>query len=223
MTAESSVAARLAAVRDVVGDAVRRAGRSPGAVRIVAATKTQPPARVAELLRAGLNDLGENRAQELTAKVAGLAGIEGLPPPTWHFIGQLQRNKINQLAPSVTWWHSVDRPVLAEALATRVPGARMLVQVNVSGEPQKAGCEPKDTARLVDHARSFGAEVVGLMTVAAVADPRPGFARLRGLAEQIGLPELSMGMSGDFVEAIAEGATIVRLGTTLFGARGAFP
>ncbi len=215
-TGEESVAARVAAVRDRIDAAARAAGRSPDAVRLVAATKTQTVDAVRAVVAAGVTDLGENRAQELVAKAPELAGSD----PTWHFIGRLQRNKINQLAPWVRWWESVDRAELVDALVTRVPGARVLVEVNVAAEAQKGGCTVADAPGLVDRARAGGLDPVGLMTVApAGGDPRPVFATLRELGERLGLAELSMGMSSDFEAAIGEGATIVRVGTALFGPR----
>ncbi len=214
-----SIAARVAEVTERIATAAVRSGRDPGAVRLVAATKTQPVDAVAELLAAGVGELGENRAQELVAKAPALTSFE----PTWHFIGRLQRNKINQLAPWVGWWQSVDRPALADALAARVPRARVLVEVNVGGEAQKGGCPVGETPALVERGREQGLDVVGLMTVApASGDPRRVFAELTALAGRLGLTELSMGMTGDFEAAIEEGATIVRIGTALFGPRPTF-
>jgi len=216
------IAARVAAVCDRIAVAARASGRDPSAVRLVAATKTQPVEVLAAVLAAGVTDLGENRAQELVAKAPALADAD--PGPTWHFIGRLQRNKINQLVPWVSWWESVDRPELVAALATRAPGARILVEVNIAAEPQKGGCAPAALPALVDQARAVGLEVAGLMTVApAAGDPRPHFAAVRELGTTVGVAELSMGMSGDFEAAIAEGATIVRVGSALVGPRGAFP
>jgi pyridoxal phosphate enzyme (YggS family) len=213
------VAARVAEVRERIAAAARAAGRAPDAVRLVAATKTQPVDAVAAVIAAGVADVGENRAQELVAKAPALAGSA----PSWHFIGRLQRNKINQLAPWVAWWQSVDRTALADALAARVPGARILVEVNVAGEEQKGGVAVPEAAALVDHARAAGLDVAGLMTVApASGDPRPVFAALRDLSTRLGLTELSMGMSSDYEAAIGEGATMVRVGTALFGPRAAF-
>ena len=141
-------------------------------------------------------------------------------PARWHFIGRLQRNKVRVLAGVVDRWHSIDRPELVDPLARHAPGARVLVEVNLSGEPQKGGCPPDETRALVDRLRGAGLAVDGLMTVpAAEGDPRPTFAALRELAESLGLPELSMGMTGDFEAAIAEGATIVRIGSAIFGPR----
>src|SRR4029078_7887837 len=145
--------ARLAAPRHP--PAARAAGRVPDTIRLVAATKTQSVEAVRAVLAAGVTDVGENRAQELVAKAPELA----VASPTWHFIGRLQRNKINQLAPWVSWWQSVDRPALVDALAARVPGARVLVEVNVAGEEQKGGASPVATPALVDRARAAGLDV----------------------------------------------------------------
>ena len=214
-----TVAERVDTVRERIANAARRAGRDPAEIRLVAATKTQPVRVIAEVLAAGVRDLGENRAQELVAKAPELAPLD----PVWHFIGRLQRNKINQLAPWVSCWQTVDRVELAEALAARVDSTTVLVEVNVGAEPQKGGCGVQEVRPLVDHLRDLGVSVVGLMTVApAGVDPRPAFASLRTLATSCELAELSMGMSGDFEAAIGEGATIVRIGTGLFGMRPTF-
>ena len=124
------------------------------------------------------------------------------------------------LGPHVELWHSIDRPELADPLARHAPGARVLVEVNLSDEPQKGGCRAEDAPALVEHLSASGLVVEGLMTVpAAVGDPRPAFAALRELAGRLGLAELSMGMTADFEAAIAEGATIVRVGSAVFGPR----
>ena len=217
VTDTEAIAARVAEVRDRIAAAARAAGREPRAVRLLAATKTQPVEAVRAVVRAGVVDVGENRAQELVAKAPALADTDAV----WHFIGRLQRNKVRQLAPWVGCWQSVDRAELVDALGTRVAGARILLEVNVAGEAQKGGCTPAEAPALVDRARAAGLEPVGLMTVApATGDPRPTFAALRDLAGRLGLAELSMGMTGDYEAAIAEGATVVRLGSALFGPRG---
>jgi len=196
--------------------AARRVGRDPASVRIIAATKTVPVDRIREVLAAGCTDLGENRAQELLAKAPELADAA----PLWHFIGSLQRNKVKALAPWVRCWHTLDRESLVADLAGRAPGARVLVEVNLAAEPQKGGCPPEALGPLVASARRAGLDVVGLMTVPPRGvDPRPWFAELVARAEALGLPERSMGMSEDFEVAVEEGATIVRLGRTLFGDR----
>ncbi|HEY7137161.1 MAG TPA: YggS family pyridoxal phosphate-dependent enzyme [Acidimicrobiia bacterium] len=209
---------RLAEVRARIADAARRAGRDPADVTLVGASKTVPAERLVDAIDAGLEDLGENRAQELLAKDTALAA-QGYRP-RWHFLGRLQRNKVAALAPHVALWHSLDRPQLAEAIARRAPGARVLVEVNVGDEPQKGGCALGEVASLVDGARELGLEVEGLMTVPPRnEDPRAAFAAVRELAGRLGLAQLSMGMTADFDMAIEEGATIVRVGRALFGAR----
>jgi PLP dependent protein len=213
-----SVAAAVHDVRARIDAAARRAGRDPAAVTLVAATKTVPAARIAEALTAGVLDVGENRAQELLAKAPALAALT--PPPRWHFLGAVQRNKVRALAPLVACWQSIDRIALGDTVATHAPGARVFVEVNLAGEPQKPGCPPDDTAPLVDALRARGLVVAGLMAVPPVDDdPRPWFARLRDLAGTAQAPELSMGMTDDFEIAVEEGATLVRVGRALFGQR----
>jgi pyridoxal phosphate enzyme (YggS family) len=208
-----TVADHVQEVRERIADAARRAHRDAHDVLLVAATKTVDAMRVREVVEAGVADVGENRAQELLAKTP-VAGA------TWHFIGSLQRNKVRALAPWVTWWHSVDRVALGEEIARRAPGARVLVEVNVASEQQKSGCAPELAAPLVDRLRGLDLCVEGLMTVPPAGDePRRWFAALRELAEHLGLRELSMGMTEDFEVAVAEGATMVRVGRALFGDR----
>jgi len=174
---------------------------------------------VAEAMAAGQRHFGENRAQELMAKVAGL-GQHAADAPRWHFIGRLQRNKIKAVAPVVSLWHSVDRAEIGAVIARHAPGARVLVEVNVGEEEQKGGCRPGEAAAVVDGLREMGLAVEGLMTVPPRAgDPRPHFAALRALASGLGLGTLSMGMSEDFEAAISEGATLVRVGSAIFGHR----
>ena len=213
-----SVAARVAAVRARIAAAAGRAGRDPGEVTLVAATKTVEPARVQEVVDAGVLDLGENRAQELLTKTA----VTGPSPLAvrWHFLGQLQRNKVRALAPWVACWQSVDRPELGAEIARRDPGARVLVEVNLGEEPQKGGCVPAQVPALVDDLRAAGLDVAGLMAVPPHDDdPRRWFTALREQAAALALAELSMGMTDDFEVAVEEGATIVRVGRALFGPR----
>jgi pyridoxal phosphate enzyme (YggS family) len=215
---EPSIAERVAEVRDRIDAAARRAGRDPATITLVAATKTVDAARVQAVVDAGVTDLGENRAQELLAKTA----VTGAPPleVRWHFLGQLQRNKVRALAPWVKCWQSVDRPGLGAEIARRVPGARVLVEVNLGEEPQKGGCRPGAVPALVDALRGDGLSVEGLMAVPPHdRDPRRWFVALREQAAALGLPELSMGMTDDFEVAVEEGATFVRVGRALFGPR----
>ena len=194
---------------------VERAGGDPDAITIVGA---KPPSADAcrEAIAAGIVDLGENRAQELLAKAEEVDGAR------WHFIGRLQTNKIRGLAPHVALWESIDRPEVVDELARRSPGAEVLVQVNISAEPQKGGCAPEAAAALVDEAAGAGLAVRGLMGIGPDGDPegaRPGFALLARLADELGLEVRSMGMSNDLEVAVQEGSTMIRVGTDLFGPR----
>lgn len=217
---------RLAEVRRVVEERRAAAGFSHG-VRIIAVTKSHGVEAVEAALRAGLDAVGENRVQEALAKMAlAPQGVE------WHLIGTLQRNKARQAVGHFALIHSVDRLELAAELARRAPAGfrqAVLVQVNCSDEPQKGGVSPAELPRLLDELQALPAlDVRGLMTMAAFdvdeGTQRGTFALLRTLrdaAELRGhrLPELSMGMSGDYPAAVSEGATMLRLGTALFGDR----
>jgi PLP dependent protein len=215
----SDLAAALDEVRERIGAAARRAGRDPAGVTLVAASKTVPAERVAEAVGLGVTDVGENRAQELVAKADALADLTE-PSVFWHFLGRLQRNKVRGLASRVAWWQSVDREALGSTIARHAPGARVLVEVNLAGEPQKGGCAPADASRLVDVLRGVGLRVEGLMTIPPQDDdPRRRFAALRDLGGELGLRHLSMGMSDDYEAAVEEGATMVRIGRALFGSR----
>ena len=217
----TNIATRLADVHQRIADAARNAGRAPEEIALVAVSKEVTADAVTEALAAGQRDFGENRAQELLAKAGRLEAepVAGAAP-VWHFIGRLQRNKVKTIAPHVTLWHSVDRAELGTEIARHAPGARVLVQVNVAGEDRKGGCASTDVAPLVETLVDLGLAVDGLMTVPPlVGDPRPHFASLRDLAMRLGLPVLSMGMSGDFEAAIGEGSTLVRVGRAVFGPR----
>jgi pyridoxal phosphate enzyme (YggS family) len=217
----------LAQVRDTVARH-QAVGGWTHAVRIVAVTKTHGPAAVRAAVAAGLADVGENRVQEALEKQAGLTDV----PVAWHLIGTLQRNKARHAAGRFALIHSLDRPDLAAELDRRMPADQLqavLVQVNCSGEPQKGGVEPEGLPALLEALRSFDRlDVRGLMTMSALTvdagEQRRAFRLLRELrdaAERQGhrLPELSMGMSGDYPVAVEEGATMIRLGTVLFGER----
>lgn len=218
---------RVAEVRARIAERQARAGWSHP-VTIIAVTKTHPASAVVAAAAAGIEAVGENRVQEALAKQAEVPEV----PIAWHLIGTLQRNKAKQVAGRFALVHSVDNLALAQDLAKRVtPGSRqpILLQVNCSAEPQKGGVEPGELPALIDQVRQLEAlELRGLMTMAELTDDeavqRRAFRRLRELrdaAEQGGvkLPELSMGMSGDYLAAVDEGTTMVRLGTLLFGER----
>ncbi|HET7422528.1 MAG TPA: YggS family pyridoxal phosphate-dependent enzyme [Gemmatimonadales bacterium] len=219
---------RLAQVREAVARHQQVGGWSHP-VRVVAVTKGHGPEAVRAAAAAGLEDVGENRVQEALAKQEAVGSV----PVTWHLIGTLQRNKARQAVGRFALIHSVDRPDLATELDRRSgsgPGRqRVLVQVNCSDEPQKGGVEPTGLVPLLAELAQLGhLEVTGLMTMSALtedsAEQRRAFRRLRELrdeGERAGyrLPELSMGMSGDYTTAVEEGATMVRLGTILFGER----
>jgi PLP dependent protein len=219
--------ARLAAVRDTVARHQEVAGWTH-AVRIVAVTKTHGPESVRAALAAGLRDVGENRVQEALQKQEVLSDTN----IDWHLIGTLQRNKARHAVGRFALIHSVDRVDLATELDRRAaPGTRqpILVQVNCSDEPQKGGVLPSALPELLNQLGSLDRiEVRGLMTMSALTDEaaeqRRAFRLLRELRDQSaterhGLHELSMGMSGDYPIAVEEGATMIRLGTVLFGER----
>jgi pyridoxal phosphate enzyme (YggS family) len=222
-----SLPARMALVRETIAGHQALGGWTHP-VTIVAVTKTHPASLVRAAVDAGLSDVGENRVQEALEKQEQLAGLE----VRWHLIGTLQRNKARQAVGRFALIHSVDRLDLATELARRAePGTRqsVLLQVNCSGEPQKGGAEPDLLPALLESVLGLPAlDLRGLMTMAAFeADEkalRRTFELLRMLREQsqrsaTGLQELSMGMSGDYAIAVEEGATMVRLGSALFGER----
>lgn len=200
-----------------VRDRIAATGRDPESVRLVAVTKGHPPAVVRSAIEAGLVDLGENYAQELEAKAAHVTG-----DVRWHFIGQLQRNKVRHVAHLVSVWQSVDRLRLGEEIARHQPEASVLVQVNLTDDPNRGGTRPGLAAGLVDGLRDLGLDVRGLMAVAPVGDERAvrdAFRVVRDLADRLSLPERSIGMSDDFELAVEEGSTMVRIGSALFGPR----
>lgn len=222
------IAARLADVRQRIDEEAAKAGR-PGGVRLLAVSKTKSPEAVRAAYAAGQREFGENYAQELAQKAEALKDLDGI---VWHFIGRLQRNKAKQVVQAAQAVHTVDRAELAMELGKRAAAAglrvKVLVEVNVSGEASKGGCTPEELSAVLAAVRAEkGLEAVGLMTIPPeTEDPegaRPFFAALRRLRDEHGgasvLPELSMGMTHDFGVAIAEGATIVRVGTAIFGAR----
>ncbi|HTO96343.1 MAG TPA: YggS family pyridoxal phosphate-dependent enzyme [Myxococcales bacterium] len=213
------VAQGLAQVRGRIAAACSRAGRDPASVRLVAVSKTKPVEMLREAFAAGQAIFGENYAQELKEKV------EAVPGAQWHFIGALQTNKAKMVVGRAALIHTCDRLALAQELSKRAKAAGLvqsvLLEVNVGREPQKAGAMPDQVARLLDQVKALPAlSCEGLMCIPpAEGDPRPHFRALRELAQALGLSQLSMGMSADYEVAIEEGATLVRVGTAIFGER----
>ena len=205
------VAARLAAVRERIASIASRP------VRVVAVTKGFGPEAVVAARAAGIEDIGENYAHDLDAK-AGAVDAQ----VRWHFLGPVQRNKVGLIAKRVALWHAVDRVAAGEAIARHTPSAAVLVQVNVTAEPQKSGCAKGEVAGLVSALRSLDLDVRGLMAVGRANDldaTRAGFREVARISDELGLGELSMGMSADLDVALEEGATIVRIGRALLGPR----
>jgi hypothetical protein len=228
--ASTAIRQRLDEVRGRIARAALRAGRDPGSVALVGVVKTVPEDLIRAAAALGLRDLGESRVQEAEGHVRAV----GREAARWHMVGHLQRNKAGRALELFDRVHGVDSPELAEALSRRAVavGRRLpvLVEVNVSGEATKFGVAPEQLMGVLERVAALpGLALDGLMTVGAPAaeaeEARPGFARLRALRDAgeralgLGLPELSMGMSGDFEVAVEEGATLVRVGTALFGER----
>ncbi len=213
------VASGLASVRANIARACARAGRDPATVRLIAVSKTKPLSMLQEAAAAGQRIFGENYAQELREKAEALPGVE------WHFIGALQTNKAKLVVGRAALIHTCDRLALAQELSKRAKAAamvqRVLLEVNVGREPQKAGVLPADAGRLLDQVRALPAlSCEGLMCIPpAEGDPRVHFRALRELASGLRVAELSIGMSADYEVAIEEGATLVRVGTAIFGER----
>jgi PLP dependent protein len=219
-----------------VGRRVEASATDPASIRIVAVTKGFGPEAVRWALDAGLTDIGENYADELVGKAAQLepgpapgsapGPDAGRPPvavaPVWHYLGAVQRNKVDRLAPLVAWWQGVARLEEGRAIARRRPGSTVLVQLDVAGLPGRGGCPPDRVPELVETLRDEDLDVAGLMAVGPPGPPeeaRPGFALLSSLADSLGLPVRSMGMSDDLEVALSEGSTMLRLGRALFGER----
>jgi PLP dependent protein len=220
---------RIAEVRDQVARAATRAGRSAQSVTVLAVGKGQPPEMLAAAAAAGLDQLGESYLQEALGKIAALQNLR----LTWHFIGRIQANKTRPIAESFAWVHAVDRLKIAQRLAEQrpyhAPPLNVCLQVNIAGEDSKGGVTPQALPQLAAAVAQLPRLALrGLMCLppeeTEPARQRAWFAMLRGLQEQLNaqgaqLDTLSMGMSGDFEAAIAEGSTLVRIGTALFGAR----
>lgn len=218
-------------VRDAIAAAAVRSGRDPGAVTLVAVSKKHPAESVMAALEAGITHLGENRVQEAEAKIPAVAG-----EAVWHLVGHLQSNKAGRAAGLFHWIDSVDSKKVADRLSAAAfelgRTLRVLIQVNVSGESAKSGAAPEDARELAVYAAGLESlDVRGLMTIGSLgvdeAAARVEFARMRELFQALRadpalashMRELSMGMSGDFEAAIEEGATMVRVGTAIFGER----
>jgi pyridoxal phosphate enzyme (YggS family) len=232
------VRARHDAIRERIAAACARAGRADESeIRVVAVTKGLGPEAVAAAVAAGIPAIGENRVQEARGKrplAEQLLRDQGLPLPAWHLIGHLQTNKVKLAREIFDWIAAVDSLALAAALSARwqpgSPDLPVLVEIKTAPEPTKHGILPPQAGDLVPRiARLPGLDVRGLMTVAPLgAPPRPAFRALAGLRSELAggglrLPHLSMGMSGDYEIAVEEGATLVRIGTALFGPRAAPP
>ena len=219
---QMNAAQRLAGVRDMIGQTERIAGRPAGSAALIAISKMHPAEAITPLIDAGQRVFGENRVQEAQGKWPALK--QAYPDIRLHLVGQLQSNKAAEAVALVDAIHSLDRPSLAEALATAIDKAgrapTLFVQVNIGEEEQKGGCAIPDLPALLAHCRKLGLTIAGLMCVPPVdTEAAPYFALLAKLARENGLTELSMGMSSDYETAAMLGATCVRVGSALFGSR----
>lgn len=218
----SGVAASWKSVLERVREAEARAGRPAGSVEVVAVSKLQPPEAIRAAYAAGARAFGENYAQELRDKAEALSDLAGL---RWHAIGPLQTNKARYVARSAHVFHALDRLEVAQELSRRRTGTPLavFVEVNVGGEGTKSGVAPASLGALLEAVRPLpGLELAGLMTMPPLApaeEVRPLFRALAALAREHGLAGLSMGSTHDFETAIEEGATVVRVGTAVFGER----
>ena len=222
----STIEKNIAKVAARIREAAQAVGRDPASVGLLAVSKTQPAAAIREAAEAGVRDFGENYLQEALDKQAELSEL----PLVWHFIGPIQSNKTKSIAEHFDWVHSVDRLKIAQRLSDQRPAElsplNICLQVNVSGEASKSGCAPEELLQLAQAVAAMPQlRLRGLMCIPAPsedpAEQRAAFARLRALRDELPLTldTLSMGMSQDLEAAIAEGATWVRIGTALFGAR----
>jgi pyridoxal phosphate enzyme (YggS family) len=221
--ADNPAAARLCDVGSAIARAARLAGRKPGDVTLVAISKTWDAEAITPLIAAGQRHFGENRVSEAQAKWPALRAATG--DLTLHLVGQLQSNKAEDAVALFDVIHSVDRPSLISALGKAMHAAGKFppcyIQVNIGDEPQKGGCAIGDVGVTLAAARAAGLPVIGLMAVPpADIEPAPFFALLAKLAREHGVAGLSMGMSGDYETAVMLGATVVRVGSALFGRRG---
>jgi pyridoxal phosphate enzyme (YggS family) len=229
----STIAHKLQAVHATISTASKAAGRDPGAVQLLAVSKTFPAGAVLEAVGAGQRAFGENYLQEALDKIAEVNAAMPAEQVEWHFIGPIQSNKTRPIAASFAWVHTVERLKIAQRLSEQRPAGlaplNVCIQVNISGEASKSGATPQDLPELARQVAALpNLKLRGLMAIPEPeTDPakqRAAFARLRVLAEQLReggleLDTLSMGMSADLAAAIAEGATIVRVGSAIFGSR----
>lgn len=221
-TADDSIAGRLDRVRSEITAAAVESGRDPASVALVAVSKTHGADAAAAAIAVGQRVFGENRVQEAREKWPGLRAAH--PDLELHLLGPLQTNKVKEAVALFDVIQTVDRPKLAEALAAEMAKVgrrpRCLIEVNIGEEPQKAGVPPTEVAAFLDHCRELRLPVTGLMCIPPVGEePAPHFALLAETARRLGLSEVSMGMSADYVIAIRFGATMVRVGTAIFGSR----
>ena len=222
----STIAENISTLAERIHDAAQAAQRDPASVRLLAVSKTKPASDLREAFAAGLRDFGENYLQEALAKQTQLSDL----PLIWHFIGPIQSNKTRAIAEHFAWVHSVDRLKIAQRLSEQrpadLPPLNICIQVNVSGEASKSGCATEDLPALAQAISALpNLRLRGLMAIPEPTDDsdeqNAAFAAVRTLQDQLNLPldTLSMGMSHDLEAAIAQGATWVRIGTALFGAR----
>ena len=222
----STLADNLSAISARIASAAQAVGRDPASVQLLAVSKTKPASAIREIHAAGVRDFGENYLQEALTKQQALSDL----PLIWHFIGPIQSNKTKAIAEHFDWVHSVDRLKIAQRLSEQRPAGlaplNICLQVNVSGEDSKSGCAPADLPALAKAVAALpNLRLRGLMAIPEPTEDRAAqeaaFATLRKLKEGtgLGLDTLSMGMSHDLEAAIAQGATWVRIGTALFGAR----
>ncbi|MBC7907816.1 MAG: YggS family pyridoxal phosphate-dependent enzyme [Rhodospirillaceae bacterium] len=218
----SDIIHNLSAVKQRITGAAHDAGRDPATITLVAVSKTHDAAAIRPALEAGQRVFGENRVQEARTKWPELR--QDFPDVELHLIGPLQTNKVRDAVALFDVIETVDRPKLARALAEEVQrvgrSPRCLIQVNVGREPQKAGVEPEAVDQMIRIAREYQLDIAGLMCIPpAEGDPAPHFRALADMAARNGLAVISMGMSGDYPAAIAQGATHVRVGSAIFGSR----
>lgn len=225
----SSIASNITSTLNLIRDAEQRSGREAGSVGLLAVSKTKPVEMLREAYDAGQRDFGENYLQDALPKIEQLAELD----ICWHFIGPLQSNKTRAVAEKFDWFHALDRLKIARRLSEQRPVNKaplnVCLQINISDEQSKSGVAPDEAAELVaELVKLPGLKLRGLMAIPAAdldeAGQRDAFARMRQLFEQLQpqvaeLDTLSMGMSGDLVSAVAEGSTLVRIGTAIFGAR----